>query len=70
MVADLSTKRTSRNNRKVCVIGERTQEELFEEDETPWENTSGSTMYILQVMSVHKYLEGGGFETDGDIFIL
>jgi putative ABC transport system permease protein len=58
-----------RNNRKVCVIGERTQEELFEEDE----NSLGKYIRInnvyFQVIGVHKYLEGGGFETDGDIFI-
>ncbi len=24
---------------------------------------------FFQVIGVHKYIEGGGFETDGDIFI-
>jgi putative ABC transport system permease protein len=58
-----------RNNRKVCVIGERTQEELFEEDENPLGKYIRINNVYFQVIGVHKYLEGGGFETDGDIFI-
>ena len=42
---------------------------MFEEDE----NSLGKYIRInnvyFQVIGVHKYLEGGGFETDGDIFI-
>ena len=58
-----------RNNRKVCVIGERTNEELFEEDEDPLGKYVRINNVFFQVIGVHKYLEGGGFETDGDIFI-
>ena len=58
-----------RNNRKVCVIGERTQEELFEEDENPLGKYIRINNVYFQVIGVHKYLQGGGFETDGDIFI-
>ena len=57
------------NERKVCVIGERTQEELFEEDENPLGKYIRINNVFFQVIGVHKYLEGGGFETDGDIFI-
>ena len=58
-----------KNNRKVCVIGERTQEELFEKDENPLGKYIRINNIFFQVIGVHKYLEGGGFETDGDIFI-
>lgn len=55
--------------RKVCVIGERTQKELFEKDE----NVVGKFIRIdniyFQVIGVHKYIQGGGFESDGDVFI-
>jgi len=57
------------NERKVCVIGERTQEELFEQDENPLGKYIRINNVFFQVIGVHKYLEGGGFETDGDIFI-
>jgi putative ABC transport system permease protein len=57
------------NQRKVCVIGERTQEELFDEDENPLGKYIRINNVYFQVIGVHKYLEGGGFETDGDIFI-
>ena len=57
------------NERKVCVIGERTQEELFEEDENPLGKYIRINNVFFQVIGVHKYLEGGGFETDGDVFI-
>ena len=26
-------------------------------------------MMFFQIVGVHKYIQGGGFETDGDIFI-
>ena len=26
-------------------------------------------MMFFQIIGVHKYIQGGGFETDGDIFI-
>ena len=55
--------------RKVCVIGERTQKELFDEDEQPVGQYIRVDDIYFQVIGVHKYIEGGGFESDGDIFI-
>lgn len=56
-------------DRKVCVIGERTQKELFEEDENPIGNYIKIDDIYFQVVGVHKFVPGGGFESDGDIFI-
>ena len=58
-----------KNKRKVCVIGERTKEELFEEDENPVGKFIRIDKVYFQVVGVHKYNPGGGFETSGDIFI-
>ncbi|MEL7267949.1 MAG: ABC transporter permease [Bacteroidota bacterium] len=55
--------------RKVCVIGERTRKELFEEDEEPIGGYIRIDNIYFQVVGVHKYVPGGGFETDGDIYI-
>ena len=57
------------NKRKVCVIGEKTKEELFDEDENPVGKYIRIDNVYFQVIGVHKFVEGGGFETDGDIFI-
>ncbi len=57
------------NARKVCVIGERTQKELFEEDEEPVGKFVRIDDIYFQVIGVHKYVQGGGFESDGDVFI-
>ena len=57
------------NKRKVCVIGERTEKELFEEDENPVGKFIRIDNVYFQVIGVHKYNPGGGFETGGDIFI-
>lgn len=57
------------NDRKVCVIGERTQKELFEDDEEPVGQFIRIDGIFFQVIGVHKYEEGGGFESDSDIFI-
>ncbi|MFC4097605.1 ABC transporter permease [Euzebyella saccharophila] len=55
--------------RKVAVIGERSEKELFEEDE----ETIGGYIKIddvyFQVVGVHKFDQSGGFGGDGDIFI-
>ncbi|MCG2461426.1 ABC transporter permease [Flavobacteriaceae bacterium F89] len=56
-------------SRKVCVIGERTQKELFEKDENPIGGYVRVDNIYFQVIGVHKYTPGGGFESDGDIFI-
>ena len=56
-------------DRRVCIIGERTKRELFEDSE----EAVGSFMRIngiyFRVVGVHKFVPGGGFESDGDIFI-
>ena len=57
------------NARKVCVIGERTQKELFEEDEEPVGKFIRIDDIYFQIIGVHKYVQGGGFESDGDVFI-
>ena len=58
-----------KNKRKVCVIGERTKKELFEKDDNPVGKFIKIDNVYFQVVGVHKYNPGGGFETDGDIFI-
>ena len=55
--------------RKVCVIGERTLKELFEKDEKAVGKFIRVDNIYFQVIGVHKYIEGGGFESDGDVFI-
>ncbi|MEN8767973.1 MAG: ABC transporter permease [Candidatus Arcticimaribacter sp.] len=57
------------NARKVCVIGERTQKELFEADEEPVGKFVRIDDIYFQIIGVHKYVQGGGFESDGDVFI-
>ena len=56
-------------SRKVCVIGERTKKELFVEGEKVIGEYVKLDEVFFQVIGVHKYIQGGGFETDGDIFI-
>jgi putative ABC transport system permease protein len=56
-------------SRKVCVIGERTQAELFEKDENPIGEYIRLSGVYFQVIGVHKFIPGGGFESDSDIFI-
>ncbi len=55
--------------RKVCVIGERTQAELFEKNENPIGGYIRIDNVYFQVVGVHKFVPGGGFESDSDIFI-
>ena len=56
-------------SRKVCVIGERTKKELFVEGEKVIGEYIKLDDVFFQIIGVHKYIQGGGFETDGDIFI-
>src|SRR6056300_1966032 len=56
-------------NRKVCVIGERTEKELFEEGENPIGAYLRLDNIYFQVVGVYKYTPGGGFESDSDVFI-
>ena len=55
--------------RKVCVIGERTQQELFEVDEDPIGKFISINKLNFRVVGVHKFVQGGGFGDDGDIYI-
>lgn len=55
--------------RKVCVIGERTQTELFDEDENPIGGYIEIDGVNFQVVGVHKFAGGGPFDNDSDIFI-
>jgi putative ABC transport system permease protein len=58
-----------KNERKVCVIGERTQLELFEEEEDPIGKFISINKINFRVVGVHKFVQGGGFGDDGDIYI-
>jgi putative ABC transport system permease protein len=55
--------------RKVCVIGERTQKEIFEKGEDPIGGFIRIDNVFFQVVGVHKFTPGGGFESDSDIYI-
>ncbi|AKA35562.1 ABC transporter permease [Flagellimonas lutaonensis] len=55
--------------RKVCVIGERTQQELFEEDEDPVGGYIRIDGIYFQVVGVHKFVPTAPFDSDSDIFI-
>jgi len=57
------------NQRKVCVIGERTQLELFEKDEAPIGKYILIDDMFFKVIGVHKFSSGGGFEKESDVFI-
>lgn len=56
-------------SRKVCIIGERTQQELFEEGEDPIGGYIRVDKIYFQVVGVHKFTQTTPFESDGDIFI-
>ncbi len=55
--------------RKVVVIGERTLKELFEEDENPIGEFIRVDNIYFQVVGIHKFIPGGGFESDTDMYI-
>ncbi|WP_149276747.1 ABC transporter permease [Pareuzebyella sediminis] len=55
--------------RKVAVIGERTQKELFDKEENPIGGYLKIDDVYFQVVGVHKFDQSGGFGGDGDIFI-
>ena len=57
------------NKRKVCVIGERTLQELFEEDETPIGKFIRINGIYFKIIGVNKFITSGPIDTDGDIFI-
>jgi putative ABC transport system permease protein len=54
--------------RKICVIGERTASELYEKDENPIGSYVQINSVYFQVVGVHKFNQGG-FESEGDVFI-
>lgn len=56
-------------SRKVAIIGERTQQELFEEDEDPIGGYIRVDGIYFQVVGVHKFTQTTPFENDGDIFV-
>ena len=55
--------------RKICVIGERTQQELFDEDEDPIGGYIRVDNIYFQVVGVHKFTQTTPFGTDGDIYM-
>ena len=55
--------------RKVCGSGERTQNELFEEEDDPIGAYIRVDNIYFQIVGIHKFTPGGGFETDSDIYI-
>ncbi len=57
------------NKRKVCVIGERTRQELFKEGENPIGQFVRINGIHFRIIGVNKFISGGGFDDDGDIFI-
>ena len=57
------------HSKKVCVIGEQTKRELFEKDEEVIGKYININNIFFKVIGVHKYIEGGGFEREGDVFI-
>ena len=56
-------------SRKICVIGERTQKELFDADENPIGQYIRIDNVYFKVVGIHKFVPGGGFENDSDVFI-
>ncbi len=55
--------------RKVCVIGERNLQELFEKDEDPIGQYIRIGSVYFQVIGVHKLAQGVSFDNDSAIFI-
>lgn len=55
--------------RKVIVIGERVQQELFEKDENPIGTYIRVGSIYFQVVGVHKLVQGVSFDSDSAMFI-
>jgi len=55
--------------RKVVVISDRTRTELFKKDEDPIGEFVKLDNIYFQVVGVHKYIPGGGFESETDMYI-
>jgi putative ABC transport system permease protein len=60
-----------KEERKVCVIGERTQKELFKDDVNPIGKYININSIYFRVIGIHKYVDegGGSFNEDGDIHV-
>ncbi|MEK9751107.1 MAG: ABC transporter permease [Flavobacteriaceae bacterium] len=56
-------------NRRVCIIGERTKRELFDDEEEAVGSFIKINDIYFRVVGVHKFVPGGGFESDSDIFV-
>ena len=60
-----------KQQRKVCVIGERTQKELFNDDVNPIGKYININSIYFKVIGIHKFIDegGGSFANDGDIHV-
>ena len=60
-----------KQQRKVCVIGERTQKELFSDDVNPIGKYININSIYFKVIGIHKFIDegGGSFANDGDIHV-
>ena len=60
-----------KEERKVCVIGERTRKELFSDDTNPIGKYININNVYFKVIGIHKFVDegGGSFADDGDIHV-
>tara|TARA_B110000263_G_C15296856_1_gene505967 strand:+ start:600 stop:1877 length:1278 start_codon:yes stop_codon:yes gene_type:complete len=58
-----------KNNRKVCVIGERTVSDLFDSSENPVGEYVRIDNVFFKVIGVLVFRQGSPFDSDSDIFI-
>ena len=60
-----------KEERKVCVIGERTKKELFSDDINPIGKYININNMYFKVIGIHKFVDegGGSFADDGDIHV-
>lgn len=60
-----------KEERKVCVIGERTKKELFSDDINPIGKYININNIYFKVIGIHKFIDegGGSFADDGDIHV-
>ena len=60
-----------KEERKVCVIGERTKKELFSDDINPIGKYINIKNIYFKVIGIHKFVDegGGSFADDGDIHV-
>ena len=60
-----------KEERKVCVIGERTKKELFSDDINPIGKYLNINNIYFKVIGIHKFVDegGGSFADDGDIHV-